>query len=749
MIILTGSTAGKLIHLNIFQGNSGLPLGGSKDTASPVAEGEPDHLSGEPWYANWNMYQCVQDCDGPSPSCGGPRPSWEKPYNSLKECCQVNFEGYIGEHWTLDECMSTFSAERGNIGGGGKGGGGGMQQGQKGNMGISDTTWPTPTPTTDSQDEDDGANSQDEDNKSSPSPTPKPTKRRGRPPQMVQNKPDKGSSQLYYADWDISKCMIQDSSDMKPWDTGYKTEEECCQYNFGWDVNSDCYTGTTGDESEDESEDQVTESSSPVQTPQSELAEPASPPQAYQEASTNKDASMMYYANWDQSKCIEQVSGTKKSWDTGYESEEDCCHQNFGWDEKSDCYVRNDDIDNDTAAVSSPAPSSSDVDNNAKTSTKIPTSSTLTSSPVLTKMMYFPNFDEGKCIQESSSGMNGLGTRYETEDECCQENFQQNVNSYCYNGADDESGIDSSNVATTTTSPSVVESNSNPITAESTPSPSTAKPSSQAPTGASVSIVNTEMMYYPHWETGKCIERDSSTMRRWDTGYAAQEQCCKANFGWKGDNECSSTGNSKVVSSTPAPSVQSDPVDTAPGSDGNNSTAIGEMLYFANFNMGRCVQEDSSQKQPWEKSYHNENDCCLANFGWSKTSGCYAGDMKYYADLDARQCVRKDSSTQRWATGYDTEDECCKGNFSWDKDGGCYANAVNDDTDPSKTPTPAPIMSTEDSPSPDSNTSVSISTIVDESDLTRSNNATTFSPSAGNPTLIPTYFPTKGKLYVI
>ena len=132
-------------------------------------------------------------------------------------------------------------------------------------------------------------------------------------------------------------------------------------------------------------------------------------------------------------------------------------------------------------------------------------------------------------------------------------------------GAGDDT-IDNSDGTTTTTSTSVAESTSNPTT----PSPSTTKPSSQAPVGgASISIVDVEMMYYPHWETGKCIEQDSSTMKRWDTGYATQDQCCQANFGWKGDKECTGTDVTNVVSSTPAPSVQSDPVDDAAASGSN------------------------------------------------------------------------------------------------------------------------------------------------------------------------------------
>ena len=95
---------------------------------------EEDSISSIPWYADWNLYQCVKDCNGPPP-CGGIMETSEKEFDSLKACCEVNFAEFINEHWSLDECLSVGNSSAGMQGG--------VESGE-----APSTPFPTLSPTT-------------------------------------------------------------------------------------------------------------------------------------------------------------------------------------------------------------------------------------------------------------------------------------------------------------------------------------------------------------------------------------------------------------------------------------------------------------------------------------------------------------------------------------------------------------------------------------------------------------------------
>jgi len=63
-------------------------------------------VPGKVFYADWDLFKCVQDCQGPEP-CGGLRESWEQPFDTLRECCEKYFPGK-----GVDKCGLRASDEK-------------------------------------------------------------------------------------------------------------------------------------------------------------------------------------------------------------------------------------------------------------------------------------------------------------------------------------------------------------------------------------------------------------------------------------------------------------------------------------------------------------------------------------------------------------------------------------------------------------------------------------------------------------
>jgi len=71
----------------------GTCVGGSSQSESSSTQ--HDH-----WYVNWENFECVQNCVGPSP-CGGIRKSWQHLHDSARKCCDAHL------HWvTTGNCSS-------------------------------------------------------------------------------------------------------------------------------------------------------------------------------------------------------------------------------------------------------------------------------------------------------------------------------------------------------------------------------------------------------------------------------------------------------------------------------------------------------------------------------------------------------------------------------------------------------------------------------------------------------------------
>ena len=281
----------------------------------PQAPTDESDISGIPWYADLNANRCVQDA--------GTLKSDHEPFNSLKECCYVNFASFISEDWSMDECI------------------------------IADATV-LPTYQT----------------------TP------------LQHAPV--TALLYYADWDTSKCTKEDSNTKKPWDMGYETEDECCVANFSWDENIECKSGENDAASNSSDSGFVLSTPSPT-------------------ALTDPPAKMLvnYYADFVSGKCVQgEPTQTNGKYQESYETEEECCRINFGWDANGICYMD---------GMSTAAPT------------------VLTDPPASIVVEYYADWVAGECVQDDSTQTNGIYQgSYETEEECCQINFGWDVNGICY-----------------------------------------------------------------------------------------------------------------------------------------------------------------------------------------------------------------------------------------------------------------------------------------------------------------------------
>ena len=64
-------------------------------------------VAGAAWYADFDLYRCVQNCDDKSEfTCGGKMEDWERGFTSLEECCLENFSSFIGKDWSLRDCVA-------------------------------------------------------------------------------------------------------------------------------------------------------------------------------------------------------------------------------------------------------------------------------------------------------------------------------------------------------------------------------------------------------------------------------------------------------------------------------------------------------------------------------------------------------------------------------------------------------------------------------------------------------------------
>jgi hypothetical protein len=116
----------------------------------------------------------------------------------------------------------------------------------------------------------------------------------------------------YYANFVAGKCVQDDSTQTNgKYQESYQTEEECCRFNFSWDVNGICY----------------------MEGGESTLAPttPTYPPDSIQ---------VKYYADWVSWKCVpDDSTQLNRNHQESYQTEEECCEVNFSWDANGMCYM--------------------------------------------------------------------------------------------------------------------------------------------------------------------------------------------------------------------------------------------------------------------------------------------------------------------------------------------------------------------------------------------------------------------------
>ena len=528
-------------------------------TFMPTQEGS---ISTIPWYVDWTAYQCVQDCEGPPP-CGGKKPSWESSSGSLRRCCEVHFEGFFSEHWTLDDCMSMSGGS-----GGGEGGGEGTSDTLPG-QGTQEGTVNYPNP-----------------NKPK---TGRPTRRpassseqtSAKPPQTYQGSPA-NSGMLYYADWNLSECTEEDSSTKKPWNVGYTTASECCLANFQWSESSDCYRG-------DGAGSVVDSLPAPA---------PADDPRF----------SFLYHADFNVGKCIQVDAAKIERWQTGYESEDECCQSNFSWDESGDCYAGD-----DTGSIPAPSivilPSPDSQGENTSGGDNTQSSH-----------LFLPDFAVGKCVQDDDSQVQRFGSTYNSEEVCCLANFKWDVKSDCYAG--DDTAYPS---YIPTTSPSLRPSPKPTPKPSQHPTvkadDATSTPDQTAQPG-DVDSSNQMMLYYANFEARKCTLEESSQKSPWEKSYETEHECCLTWFSWDKNSGCHTAPDDNSYEVDTGGLDTTAGADDGGTADGEDNVV---MMYYATLDAGnlRCTQQDSSQMQRWDLGYATQRECCEANFA-DENSDCFA-----------------------------------------------------------------------------------------------------------------------------
>lgn len=80
----------------------------SPPTAESDANVEPKGVEDAVWYADFDQFKCVQNCDESSESvtCGDEMKTWEQGFATLEECCLDNFSTFIGKDWSLRDCIA-------------------------------------------------------------------------------------------------------------------------------------------------------------------------------------------------------------------------------------------------------------------------------------------------------------------------------------------------------------------------------------------------------------------------------------------------------------------------------------------------------------------------------------------------------------------------------------------------------------------------------------------------------------------
>ncbi|KAL7551747.1 hypothetical protein ACHAWF_014941, partial [Thalassiosira exigua] len=482
-------------------------------------------------------------------------------------------------------------------------------------------------------------------------------------------RPESEPKTLHYPDWIRSKCAEADSSAKEAWETGFESDEECCRVNFGWDKDGACYAGPeepaaaeTGEgEGEDEAEETDEDSDETGERTDEDgdegTDEEGADESADEDIEEGADLSnpvstiaMRHYADWESRSCILADSTGKKAWEVGYDDDAECCRAHFGWDEDGDCYdegkygtvAAGSDAEGDggdveeteSDAANYAADGSGEVADEDKEKDEDEEKDAVGQA---SKLMYYADWELKGCTQQDSSAKKSWEVGYSSGDECCRANFAWVEDGDCYD-ADEHGAVASGDEG------------------------------DGEDGDASVGKAPVAPVYRPDFDRQVCVLDDLNVQDHVQGGYESEAECCEAHSWRCGGAEAEAGVGAE--GSTPAPipsedSVESLEADSTPAydADGSNAgvdadgdgdgdvgadshgpfddeadaadgniaddsegtdnvdSAEGEVLYYANFNKGKCKQRNSSAMSRFDVSYATERKCCIAN-GWQNNGNC-------------------------------------------------------------------------------------------------------------------------------
>jgi len=433
------------------------------------------------------------------------------------------------------------------------------------------------------------------------------------------------STEVWYVNWDIYKC-VKDCIGPLPCggertdhlEVDFASLESCCRHGFevyisnDWSVEECIEVSSYGIEPNNDEDEEDTDipTFSPVMQGEVKTRRPNNQPTVVQGSRTPPSSpndgqfkvpvveeKEMYYANWDTNKCTLQSSLTKKPWDIGYETEEECCIPNFGWISDSDCYT-----DASSGVV---APSPSAVDTSPGDNSDDP-------------VEYYADFVQGKCLPKSSTATRSrFQHTFATYDKCCHDNFRWNTDSDCY-----------TDVNYTVDVTTVIDKRDDTLPPAAAPPSTETEDTSEESTAVdlsdiigtaspSVTPTSSNQKYYADVTTRTCILKHVSTMARWDVGYESHDTCCEKNFSYDPTSVCYVGEQDAVTTTISATSAASEEID-------EEGSSV-EMLYFAHFDQGKCIEDTAEQGAKWGLGYSTQDECCHAYFKYSRDSSCYDG----------------------------------------------------------------------------------------------------------------------------
>ena len=282
-------------------------------------------------------------------------------------------------------------------------------------------------------------------------------------PTLVPTEDGTVSSMAWYADWDAHRC-VQDCDEREGsqslscggrrregWEESYDSAWACCKFAFEsyldehWTVD-ECMAVSGGGGRARVDDSGPTAWPTPAGTERStggnggmrplrrRTVRPtrrptryqgqrpiAQQPSAYSVSSSSRASTELYYPDWDAKRCSLEESSGKKPWDTGYETDGECCRINFGWDETSVCYAGTAATTADVGFDRGTSKASSEEDESSSIEEEEPAAAT-------PQLLYYAVWELNRCALENSSVKKPWDVGYQSDEECCCINYNYSRN---------------------------------------------------------------------------------------------------------------------------------------------------------------------------------------------------------------------------------------------------------------------------------------------------------------------------------